>query len=79
MPITSLDLLGCNELHELAALEGMPLTDIALTPASFTSESLAVLRSCKTLRTITIGTGGQDRYAAAEFWKKLDAGEIKLP
>ena len=77
MPLTSLNVLDCSRLHELAPLTRMNLSEISLTPKNFTRETLEVLRECKSLKTIVIGLKGSDRLAAQDFWKKCDAGEFK--
>jgi hypothetical protein len=77
MPLTSLNLLECPKLHDLAPLTRMKLTEIGFTPKNVTTEQLEVLRQCKSLKTIVIGLKGPDRLAAQDFWKKFDAGEFK--
>jgi hypothetical protein len=55
----------------------MNLSEIGLTPKNFTQASLAVLRQCRSLKTISIGQEDRDRLAAPDFWKKFDVGEFK--
>ena len=57
----------------------MNLSEIELAPKSFTAENLEVLRPCKNLKTVVIGAKNTDRLTAQDFWKKLDAGEFKIP
>jgi hypothetical protein len=77
MPLTSLHLLGCAQLHDLTPLKGMPLTEIRLSPKNFTKDNLEVLRQSKSLKTVVIGEKAADALAAKEFWKLVDAGEFK--
>jgi hypothetical protein len=63
-------------LHDLAPLKGMNLSEIRLTPKSFTKDSLEALRQCKSLKTVIIGEKAVDVLAAQDFWKKVDAGEF---
>src|SRR5262249_38613665 len=77
MPLTALNLLECPKLHDLAPLKGMGLLEISLTPKSFTKDKLKVLRECKSLKTIVVGSKAPDRLAAPDFWKKVDAGEFQ--
>jgi hypothetical protein len=79
MPLTSLHLLGCPQLHDLTPLAGMNLSEIELAPKNFTAENLEALRACKNLKTVVIGVKNTDRLTAQDFWKKLDAGEFRIP
>jgi hypothetical protein len=69
MPLTWLDLHDCTGLRDLSPLENAPLVDIEALPPQV-DRGMNVLRQIKTLKNI-------QRMAAAEFWKKYDAGEFK--
>jgi hypothetical protein len=77
MPLTSLNILDCPQLHDLAPLAGMNLSEICFTPKNFNKDSPEVIRRCKSLKTIVIGYKGTDKFTAQDFWKKFDAGEFK--
>jgi hypothetical protein len=65
--------LTCSRVSDLSALEGMPLRQFYCDPAAAVLPANAkVLRSIKTLETI-------NKLPAAEFWKKVDAGEAPKP
>jgi Leucine-rich repeat (LRR) protein len=77
MPLTSLNLFGCPRLHDLGPLKGMNLTEVRLSPTSFTRDNLQTLRACKRLKTVIVGEKASDILAAQDFWKKVDEGEFK--
>lgn len=72
MPLTELDIRGIGAT-DLTPLQGMPLDVVYLNPKGITN-GMQTLRQMKGLRIIGIGN---DRYQAAEFWKRYEAGEFK--
>jgi len=77
MPLTTLNVFGCPQLHDLAPLKGMNLTEIRFAPRNFTKDHLEVLRACKSLKTVIVGEKASDILTAQNFWKKFDAGDFK--
>jgi serine/threonine protein kinase/Leucine-rich repeat (LRR) protein len=76
MPLTEqLNLVYCK-VRDLTPLKGMELEEILLTPRNIT-QGMDVLRQMKSLKTIGIHWQGNNKWPAAEFWKKYDAGEFK--
>ena len=91
MPLTILNLIRCSDVHDLTPLKGMPLTILQLQETQVTdltplkgmkisviecqlgkiTNGLAVLREMSSLT--KVGGG----LAAAEFWKKYDAGAFR--
>ena len=75
MGLTSLACNG-NKLSDLSPIAEMNLTEVYLTPKSITN-GLDIIRQMKSLT--TIGLDGPNKWPAAEFWKKYDAGEFGKP
>ena len=64
------------QVTDLTPLEGMPLRKLFFTPSSIT-HGLDIVRQMKSLE--VIGLIWSEPLAASEFWKKLDAGELRKP
>ena len=73
MPLTSLFLEECP-IADLRPLQGMNLTEVSLSSRPVYKEGMDVLRQMSSLKTIDIVYGR--RCSAADFWKRLDAGEF---
>jgi len=76
-PLQGTPLRFLNIVHsgpDLRGLQGMNLTEIALTP-SYIYRGIDVLRRMKSLQ--TIGTSDKGKFPAQEFWKRYDIGEFK--
>ncbi|HEX3654902.1 MAG TPA: SUMF1/EgtB/PvdO family nonheme iron enzyme [Pirellulales bacterium] len=67
-----------TEVADLTPLAGMKLTTITFTPEDITA-GLAVIRQMKSLQSFGISGKSEQRWSAAEFWKKYDAGEFGKP
>jgi serine/threonine protein kinase len=90
LPLTSLGLRGCEKVQDLTPLQGMPLTSLDLTYCAGVQDltplkdlpltalntprnnmkGIDVLRRMKSLQAL-------NGMKAEEFWRKLDAGELK--
>ena len=70
-----LDNLLCHNtpISDLSPLQGMSLNDLRFTPSNIT-KGLNIIRQMKSLE--TIGTSLTENLAAADFWKRYDAGEF---
>jgi len=77
MPLTTLNVVSCPQLHDLMPLKGMNLTEIRLSPRNFSNDNLEVLRGCKNLKTVIVGEKASDVLTAQAFWKRFDAGDFK--
>ncbi|HEX4132962.1 MAG TPA: SUMF1/EgtB/PvdO family nonheme iron enzyme [Pirellulales bacterium] len=77
MPLTILSCLG-TQVSDLSPLQGMPLREIAISPKNIT-KGMDALRQITSLKTIQTTGDSKDRLAAAEFWKRYDAGEFGKP
>jgi hypothetical protein len=67
-------------LSDLSVLGNMPLQELVLTPKNINRQSMDMLRQMKTVKTIGVvdRTGARlDKWPAAEFWKRYNAGEFK--
>jgi hypothetical protein len=72
MPLRSLMFHG-TQVKDLSPLEGMPLREIRFSTGPVVStRNLAILRRITTLEII-------NEKPAAEFWKKVEAGEVPKP
>ncbi|MBY0526403.1 MAG: protein kinase [Gemmataceae bacterium] len=69
MPLTKLDLWRVS-VQDLAFLRGANLTELAFEPQAANKASIDLIRRMPNLKTI-------NKMAAAEFWKKFEAGEFK--
>ncbi len=80
-PLSDLPLSGLwfngTAVSDASPLRGMNLTSIAFTPTNITT-GLDAIRQMKSLKTIGL-RGDKDRFPAADFWKKYDAGEFGKP
>jgi hypothetical protein len=73
MPLKELRV--CNTgVTDLTPLEGMPLEDVRLTPASIT-RGLNVLRDMISLK--TIGNTNDQAWPATEFWTRYGKGQFR--
>ena len=68
MALTSFAMKNCEDVVDLAPLDGMKLETISLLPT--VSKGLDVVRAMSSLKTI-------DDRPAAEFWKEYDAAKGK--
>ena len=75
-----LTVLDCreNRVSDLSPLEGMKLAEFNFTPKKIT-KGLNIIRQMTSLKRIGIGHQDQDKFPAAEFWRKYDAGEFGQP
>ena len=74
MPLVSLRCCK-TKVTDLTPLVGLKLEEIRFTPKNIT-KGMDVLRQMKSLKTIGIGKD-TEKWPAAEFWKRYDAGEFK--
>jgi len=74
IPLTQLFCYG-TPVTDLSPIEGMNLAMVLFTPKSVT-KGLDVIRQMKSLKTIGLRWEDKDKFPAAEFWKKYDAGEF---
>jgi serine/threonine protein kinase len=73
MPLTQLLVDNCRHLRDLSPLKAMNLQEVTMTPKNIET-GMEILREMKSLQ--TIGTSGERKLAAAEFWRRYDAGEF---
>jgi serine/threonine protein kinase len=74
MPLKTLVFGHCAGIRDLTPLQDSELTDLRCGPGPVAA-NLGHLRRVKSLKTIEVTERG--RFAAAEFWKRYDAGEFK--
>jgi len=75
MPLTRLELSN-TPVTDLTPLKDMVLSEIYFTPKNIT-KGIDILREKKSLKIIGTLPNDQNRWPAAEFWKKYDAGEFR--
>ena len=63
-------------MTDLSPLKGMQLLYVRFTPKNI-SKGIEVLHEMKSLKIIGIGWAAEENWPAAEFWKKLEAKELK--
>jgi serine/threonine protein kinase/Leucine-rich repeat (LRR) protein len=76
MRLTSLNCAGSN-VSDLSPIAGMPLVTLFTVEPQKITKGIEILRQMRSLE--TIGIDGNNKWTAAEFWKKFDAGEFGKP
>ncbi len=76
MRIGSLICAG-SKVSDLSPIAGMPLVTLLTVEPQKITKGIEILRQMSGLE--TIGIDGNNKWPAAEFWKKYDAGEFGKP
>ena len=74
MPLTELSFFNTN-VSDVSLLERMNLTEVNLTPKNIT-KGINAIRQMKSLQKIGVWWDDKNKFPAAQFWKKYDAGEF---